>query len=99
MDATPVSRDTARHRAVSRDTGLCLETQGCVSRHRAGVSFTGFAGFAYILFSVVYLLLVSVNMVFVSNFIGFLFENTHLPISFLLPPIFPGSCEGRIQPV
>ena len=35
MDATPVSRDTARHRAVSRDTGLCLETQGCVSRHRA----------------------------------------------------------------
>ena len=57
-------RCVSRHRAVSRDTALCLETPRCVS-------FTGFAGFAYILFSVVYLLLVSVNMVFVSYFMGF----------------------------
>ena len=105
-------RGVSRHRAVSRDTGLCLETQGCVSRHRAvsrdtalcletqpGVSFTGFAGFAYILFNVVYLLLLSVNMVFVSNFIVFYVKKYPFTDLVLLPPIFPGSCEGRIQSV
>ena len=102
----------SRHSAVSRDTARCLETQGCVSRHRAvsrdtalcletqpGVSFTGFAGFAYILFNVVYLLLLSVNMVFVSNFIVFYVKKYPFTDLVLLPPIFPGSCEGRIRSV
>ena len=77
-----------------------------MSRDTARVSFTGFAGFAYILFSVVYLLLVSVNMVFVSYFMVFLFEipiyrsrSSSTYISWELPGAHPASLTGDARRV